>query len=128
MDEKNSAQTETNLRELLGPDRYLQLQAYRETLDSRIGLFCLSALVYTSYATDQPLTLDQMNRLATITTETGVLSYDRARAMPDGPQFERALEQAAKILTPAQMDVFGLLVDQRQIWHARAKIMSERRR
>jgi hypothetical protein len=128
MDEKNFAETENNLRVLLGAERYEQLQKYRETLDSRLGLFCLSALVQTSYTTDQPLTLDQMNRLATLTTETGVLSYEQAMKMPNGPDFDRALAEAQKFLTPAQMEVFGLLVDQRQISHTLSRIAIERRK
>lgn len=126
LDERNMAGTERDLQALLGAERYGQLQQYRETLDARSSLFSLSTLIATSYRTDTPVTLDQINRLAQLTTETGLLNYTKARALPDGVPYERVIAEARKLLTSAQAEVFELLVDHRQISLTRSRIYEDR--
>lgn len=128
LDEKNNTATENDLRGLLGPDRYTQLQQYRDTLDARLGLFSLNALVTTSYATDTPFTLEQMNRLAAISTDAAIFDYEKGLKMPGGPQYDKALAEAQKFLTPRQLEVYGFLIDQRQISREMSKIMTDRKK
>lgn len=124
LDERNFAETESGLRALLGDARYDQLQKYRESLDDRNSLLSLRNLVQTSYRTDHPLTLDQMNRLAAITTEGGLFNYTKASTQP--VPIGKIEAEALKILHPGQMEVFDLLLDYQQISFGRAKILQDR--
>ncbi|MCX6953431.1 MAG: hypothetical protein NTV51_14875 [Verrucomicrobia bacterium] len=102
LDEQNFSETERGLRALLGAVRYDQLRQYREGLDDRTNLFSLKNLVQTSYRSDHPITLDQMNQLAAITTEAGVFNYAKATTLPAGSPSTPSRSKPAESSDPSR--------------------------
>ena len=67
---------------------------------------------------DRALSFDQLNRLASLTTELGVLDSDRpwqSMGILSG-----ASGKAAAILNPEQLELFDLVIDARQAYLLKA--------
>ncbi len=100
---------------LLGPSGLALREKYR---DERPARETLMSLAKASALTDQPMTLDQFNRLAALTTETGV--FDNERPLQSLDIFSSSSRGASKILTPEQQQHFELILDARSATLLRA--------
>lgn len=102
---------------LLGDERFRQLENHTREGHARNMLLGLSNLVATTFYTDEPVTVTQMNQLATLTTEIGMFSASKANRNPDA--FNQLTIKSATILTPRQLEVFDLMLDYQQYALAR---------
>lgn len=102
---------------LLGPERFQQLRSYEEEIDSRRMLLGLKNLVATTFYTDEPITVAQMNQLAALTTEFGMFIPWVANKIPHA--FDQLAMKSARILTPRQLEIFDLMLDHEQYSFAR---------
>lgn len=94
---------------LLGDARFQQLENYKRERHARGNLLGLSHLVATTYYTDGPVTVAQMNQLAELTTELGMFLPSKASQNPEA--FNQLAIKSASILTPRQLEVFDLMLD-----------------
>jgi hypothetical protein len=100
------------LTELLGEERFKQFTQYNRELDARTMLLGLHNLVATTFYTDEPVTVAQMNQLAALAAEYGMFSMGKSNGIPDA--FDQLAVKAAVILTPRQLEVFDLMLDEQQ--------------
>jgi len=117
---------ESQLATLLGKQRFEALVEYRKTIQSRHGIISLSALVNTIPSDASPLSLKSLDRLADLCAENGIFSVDKLIANGANPDFDQVRSNAAKLLTPEQLEIFDLLLDHQQISYARAQVRSKR--
>lgn len=113
LERKSSEERKARLAALLGPERSAQLSRYQDEDDSGQMKLGLKNLIATTYHTKDPVTPAQINALLAITTELRVFSPNELADTPGA--FDEAATRASRILTPAQMDVFNLILDQQQV-------------
>jgi hypothetical protein len=111
---ERARQRKLELDALLGPEGLATWEKFREERPARDALM---AVARTAASGSQPMTFDQLNRLAAVTTELGI--FDRDTPIIDSGSLEVS-GRAAEILTPEQQEVFELLVDSRQAGLIRA--------
>lgn len=105
------------LRSLLGTERFQQLETYEEEIRSRRMLLGLHHLVSTSFYTEEPITVTQMNQIAALATELGMFDVTKSNNIPDA--FNQLAIRSAAILTQRQLEVFDLMLDFNQYSLAR---------
>ena len=112
LNEQASRVQKAKLAAMLGEERFAQFTRYEAEIDSRNMLLGLRNLVGTTFYSEEPVTVMQMNRLASLATELGMFSPEKANGIPDA--FDQLAVKAARILSPRQLEVFDLMLDHEQ--------------
>jgi hypothetical protein len=109
MGQEGAARRKRELEELLGPAGLALREQYREERPARTAL---QVMAKATVLNDHALSVDQLNRLAALTTELGVFDNDRPWRAVD--LFSGSSGLATEILSPEQQELFELLIDARQ--------------
>ncbi len=107
---------------LLGPEGSRQLLDYKEQSDTRNPFIGLRWLVSMTYASDEPISVGQMNQLTAVATEWGMYSVTKVSERADA--LDQLAVKAASILSPKQFELFELLLDGQRVSIARSQAMN----